>query len=430
VRIVLVGVNHLSAPLELREQLAVDDPVPPLRKLMASDEIDEAVLFSTCNRVEVVAVTRALDAARLRLRSFVARDLPQGGALSPSSVEQHLYEHVDADAMRHVLRVASSLDSMVLGEPQILGQTKQAWQGATDCGAAGPLLGRLFQHAFATAKRVRSETGIAERPVSVARVAVDLARQIFEDLSDKQALLVGAGEMIEMALESLRGAGLEAIRVANRTVERAAELAPRFGATAHGLDELPSLVAQSDVVLTSIGGDGPVIGFDLVSRALRARRGRPIFVIDIGVPRNVDPEIERLDNVYLYDIDDLGSVARENAEQRRREAAHAEAIVEEERQRFDGWLSALRAVPTIKHLREQVERIRAAEVEKALRRASFDDGQSEAVERVTRSIVNKILHVPVSRLRREAEREEGIAYLEAARVLFGLDEDSERADDA
>ncbi|MDJ0849197.1 MAG: glutamyl-tRNA reductase [Myxococcota bacterium] len=419
-RIVLLGMNHRSAPLALRERLAAEEPGGPLQKLVASDEVDEAVFFSTCNRVEVVAVTRSLESARLRLRSFFARDLadePVGEEL-----DDHLYEYKDADAMRHVLRVASSLDSMVVGEPQILGQAKEAYQRAVECGAAGPLLGRLFQHAFATAKRVRTETRIAERPVSVARVAVDLARQIFEDFSDKQALLIGAGEMIELALESLRGDGLEAIRVVNRTPERAAELAARFGATAHGLDELPSLLREADVVLSSIGGERPILDLARVREALAQRRGLPIFVIDIGVPRNVDPEVNELDSVYLYDIDDLGSVARENAEQRRRETARAEAIVEEQRQRFDGWLTALRAVPTIKHLRQRVERIRTSELEQSLGRLELDDRQREGVEALTRAIVNKILHGPVSRLRQEAEREEGMAYLEAARVLFALDD--------
>jgi glutamyl-tRNA reductase len=428
-RIVLLGMNHRSAPLELREQLAVDDVAPLLQKLAGSDEIDEAVLLATCNRVELVVVTRSLDAARLRLRSFFTRELAgEDTELACDDLEAHLYEHKDGDAMRHVLRVASSLDSMVIGEPQILGQTKDAYRQAVECSSAGPLLGRLFQNAFATAKRVRSETQIAERPVSVARVAVDLARQIFEDLSDKQALLIGAGEMIEMALESLRGDGLEAIRVANRTPERAAELAARFGATAHGLDELPALLPEVDVVLTSIGGSRPILTMEHVSQALRARRNRPIFVIDIGVPRNAAPEINRLDNVYLYDIDDLGSVARDNAEQRRRETARAEAIVEEQWQRFDGWLTALRAVPTVKHLRERVEAIRTAELERTFRRMPLEGKQREAVEALTRAIVNKILHAPLSRLRREAEREEGMAYLEAARVLFGLDDDADSAD--
>ena len=213
---------------------------PPLQKLVGGDEIDEAVLISTCNRVEVVALTRNLVAARHRLRSFFRRDLDGGDPGDGSSIEDHLYEFADGEAMRHVLRVASALDSMVVGEPQILGQVKDAYRAAADCNACGPILTRLFQHAFTTAKRVRTETRVAERPISVARVAVDLAKQIFEDFRDKRALMIGAGEMIEAALSALRGAGLESIAVANRTPERAADLAVRFEATAHGLDELPA----------------------------------------------------------------------------------------------------------------------------------------------------------------------------------------------
>jgi glutamyl-tRNA reductase len=374
--------------------------------------------------VEVAAATRHPDAARHRLRAFFRRDLA-GEAADAGEVEDMLYEHVDGEAVRHVLRVASALDSMVLGEPQILGQTKDAYRVAVDCGSCGPILGRLYQTALATAKRVRSETRIGERPVSVARVAVDLAGQIFEDLSDKHALLIGAGEMIEAALSALRGAGLASIRVANRTADRAAELAARFGATAHGLTELPRLLAGADIVLTSIGGARPVLTEAMVSQALRARRNRPIFIIDIGVPRNADPAIDRLDDVYLYDIDDLASVADENAELRRRESARGEVIVGEEELRFDGWLAALRAVPTIRHLRARAEAIRSRELESALDRLGLDESRRQAVDALTRSIVNKILHAPVSRLRREAEREEGMAYLEAVRALFALDDASE-----
>jgi glutamyl-tRNA reductase len=430
VKVFLMGLNHRTAPLEVRERFAVEDIAPPLRKLVASDEVEEAVLISTCNRVEVVAITRNVEAARHRLRSFFRRDLAGDDASGAASVEDHLYEFTDADAMRHVFRVSSALDSMVVGEPQILGQVKDAYRQAAECNSSGPILNRLFQHAFTTAKRVRTETRVAEGPVSVARVAVELARQIFEDFSDKQALLIGAGEMIEAALVALQSAGLESVAVANRTPERAAELAVRFEATAHGLDELPALVSAADVVLTCIGGDRPVLTLPIVETALRDRSHRPIFVIDIGVPRNVDPEIDALDNVYRYDIDDLGAVSEDNAEQRRRELVRAEAVVAEEQQRFDGWFSALRAVPTIRHLRNRAEQIRSSEMEKAFSKLPLGTDERDQVEALTRSIVNKLLHEPLSRLRREAEREEGMAYLETARVLFGLDDPSreERAD--
>lgn len=421
-KIVLLGMSHRTAPLELRERLAVGDPSNSLRKLVAYDEIGEAVVFSTCNRFEVVAATGSPAAASQRLRAFLSEDL--GG--SAGDLSEHVYEHTDGAAVRHVLRVASSLDSMVVGESQILGQTKDAWQRSVDCGASGPLLGRLFQHAFSTAKRVRTETKVGERPVSVARVAVDLAKQIFEDLSGKHALLVGAGEMVEASLEALRNAGLDAVRVANRTPERAVDLAARFSATAHGLDELSSLVERSDVVLTCIASHRPILTRALIGKS---RRRGPLFVIDIGVPRNVDPSIEELDDVYLYDIDDLSSVAEENSEKRRRETADAEAIVAEECGRFDGWVAALRAVPTIRELRENAELLREAEVERALRRPEFAAASPEALEQLTRAIVNKILHAPVSRLRREAELEGDASCLEAARVLFALDDDASRAEE-
>jgi len=420
---ILLGMNHQSAPIEVRERMAVDDPGPLLQKLVDSDDIEEAALFSTCNRVEVLVLTHSLESARHRLSTFFSRDLARDGQLIDFNLEEVTYEYHDGDAVSHVLRVASALDSMVVGESQILGQTKDAYRAAVECGACGPILGRLFQHAFSTAKRVKTETRIAERPVSVARVAVDLAKQIFERFEEKRAVLIGAGEMGETALRTLKKHGLESIRIANRTPERAAALAAQFGATAHGLDELDTLIADADVVITSIGGAEPILTLDLATRAMRNRRLRPLFVIDIGVPRNADPAIDAIDNLYRYDLDDLGAVANKNAEQRAREAERGMAIIVEEQQRFDGWFAALRAVPTIRHLRDRAEGIRSRELEKTLARLELSDVELTAVDALTKSIVNKILHAPVSRLKREAEREEGIAYLETVRVLFELDEE-------
>jgi glutamyl-tRNA reductase len=422
-RLVLVGMNHRSAPLAVRERFAVEDPAPALAKLVAGPEIEEAVLFSTCNRVEVLASTREAEAARLRLEALFGRELCQGELPAGTRLADCLYHLQDGPAVRHVFRVASSIDSLVIGEPQILGQLKDAYRAAVASGACGVILTRLMSRAFATAKRVRRETRIAERPVSVARVAVDLARQVFERLDDKRALLVGAGEMIELALEALRGEGLRGVRVANRTRARAEDLAGRFDAEAHGLDELPELLPDSDVVLTCIAGDGPVLSRETMVKALRSRRGRPVFVIDLGVPRNVDPTVNELDDVYLFDLDDLSGVAEENAEERRRETIRAEAIVAEEQQNFLGWLSALQAVPTIRDLRTRAEAIRDAELERQLPRLGLDERQREGVTVLARAIVNKVLHAPLSRLRRESEREEGVVYLEVTRTLFGLDEE-------
>ena len=422
--ILLLGMNHRTASLDLRERYAVDDVRSPLTKLTADGDIEEAVLLSTCNRVEVVATTRRPDAARIRLRSFVARELGEGNQVpGDQALDEALYEYGEDSAVRHVLRVTCSVDSLVVGEPQILGQVKDAYRAAVECGACGPILSRLYQRAFSTAKRVRNETRIAERPISVARVAVDLAKQIFESLDDKSALLIGAGEMIELALETLRGEGLAAIRVANRTPARAENLASRFDASAHGLGELPEILSRSDIVLTCIAGSDPIMTVESVSQALRARRGRPIFVIDIGVPRNVDPAVNDLDNVYLYDLDDMSGVAEANAEERRREVVHAEEIVLEEQQRFEGWLAARSAVPTIQHLRERAEEVRVGELDRMLSRLDLDESQQAGVDALTRAIVNKLLHAPLSRLRKEVDREEALVYLEAARALFGLEQE-------
>jgi glutamyl-tRNA reductase len=421
VSLLLVGMNHRSAPLALREHYAAADPQSALSKLVG-DEIAEAVLVSTCNRVEVVVWAPRIELARLRLRSFFERDLAREGVPDCGvALEDALYEFEGAEAARHLFRVASSVDSMVVGEPQILGQVKDAWRAAVECGACGSILSRLHERAFACAKRVRNETLIAERPVSVARVAAELAGEIFESLEGKTALLVGAGEMIELALEAMRSAGLGRVRIANRTPARAAALAERFDASAHGLGELPTLLPEADVVLTSIGGERPLLGPKELGDALRARRRRPMFVIDIGVPRNVDPAANELDGIYLYDLDDLGGLAEANAQERRREKVRAEAIVLEEQQRFDGWLAALSAVPTIRDLRDRAERIRSGEVERALGRLDLTPEVRESVEGLTRQIVNKILHAPIARLRDQEDRAQGLATLETARALFSLD---------
>jgi len=421
--LLLLGMSHRTATLALRERFAVADPRPALCKLVASPEVEEASLVSTCNRVEILVLTHQLEAARLLLRRFLHRDLVDDtGGVDNEELDAALYAYEDADAVRHVFRVACSVDSLVVGEPQILGQVKTAYRASVECGACGPVLGRLFQRAFSTAKRVRNETGIALRPVSVARVAVDLARQIFETLEGKAALLVGAGDMIELAVASLRDAGLGSVRIANRSPARAEALATRFGASAHGLDEIPALLVRSDVVLTCIGGDAPILTPQIVEEALRRRHHRPLFAIDIGVPRNIHPEVNALDGVYLYDLDDLQGVAQANARERRREVERAEAIVAEEQQRFDGWLSALSAVPTIRALRARAEAIRKRELERGLAGLSLDEAERHAVEALTRAIVNKILHAPISTLRRERDREQGLAHREAARTLFALDD--------
>ncbi len=423
-KVLLLGMNHRTAPVEFRERFAVVQSGALLRKLIDRPEIEEAVLISTCNRVEVVVTTDNPDAAQHVLMDFFTRDLAEGELPPGKTLAELTYLRHGRDAVEHLFRVASAIDSMVVGEPQILGQVKDAYREATEANACGPVLSRLFQRSFSTAKRVKNETGIAERPVSVARVAVDLAKQIFEDLESKSALLIGAGEMIETALVALDDHGLGVRRIANRTSGHAQALAERFGGTAHGLDELDSLLALSDVVLSCVGGDGPILTRESVARSLSHRRGQPLFLIDIGVPRNIDPAVNELDAAYLYDLDDLQGVAAANEEERQREADRAERIIVEEREHFDGWLVALQAVPTIRDLRQRAEAIRRAEIARYAGRLDLDAGQSESLEQLTKGIVNKLMHAPISRLRDETDREMGLARLEEARSLFALDDDT------
>jgi glutamyl-tRNA reductase len=421
-KIVLLGMNHRTAPVDVRERFAANQPQPLLRKLIDRPEIAEATMISTCNRVEVIVTSENPDAAQHALYEFFSRDLADGEFPSSASLADMTYLRHGRLAVEHIFRVASAIDSMVIGEPQILGQVKDAYREATEAGVCGPVLARLFQRAFATAKRVKNETGIAQRPVSVARVAVDLAKQIFESLEDKSALLIGAGEMIEAALVALDDHGLGARRVANRTAAHAESLAARFSGTAHSLDELDALLPKSDVVLSCVGGIAPILTRERLETSLNARRGKPLFLIDLGVPRNVDPGVHELDSAYLYDLDDLQEVAAANEEGRRRESERAERIIYEEREQFEGWMVALQAVPTIRDLRNRADDIRQSEIDRFAGRLRLDGGQNETLEQLTRSIVNKIMHAPISRLRDETDREAGLIRLEEARSLFALDD--------
>jgi len=422
VKILLMGMNHRTAPVEVRELFSVSDPASVLRKLVDGEDVDEAVVLSTCNRVEVVVTSRRPQAARMRLRRFFETTVEASGGHPVSDLDDHLYVFADRDAVAHVFRVSSAIDSMVVGEPQILGQVKDAYREALEAGSCGPILSRLFQRAFATAKRVKSETRISERPVSVARVAVDLAQQIFEGLSDKTAVLIGAGDMIETALFALQREGLSSHRIVNRTRERAELLARRFGGSAHGLEELEAQLLEADVVLTCIGGDDPILRADPLQELMRRRRWRPMFLIDMGVPRNVEPGVNDVDGVYLYDMDDLQEVSAANVEQRERESMYGERIVAEEQDRFDAWLAALRAVPTIRHLRARAEAVRRGEIERFGHRLGLDEDQRAGLEALTRGIVNKLLHSPLARLGALSDRESGLAVLQEARALFALDD--------
>lgn len=421
--IVIVGLNHRTAPVDLREQVLIPDEHldDANRRLFATDGIDEDVIVCTCNRVEVVAATPKPDVAVEKIVEFLSRKKrATADALAPA-----LYTYRGREAVRHLFRVTSSLDSMVVGEPQILGQLKEFYARAASAGSIGTVLHRCFHKAFSVAKRVRTETGIASRAVSVSSAAVELALKIFDQLNDKTAMLIGAGKMGELAARHLIGNGVGSMMVTNRTFDRAVALAREFKGTPVPFESFGKYLKMADIVIGSTAGTDFVLGVAAVQEAMRERKGRPIFCIDLSVPRNFDPRINELASVYLYDIDDLGGIAEENLGERQQEAAKAEAIVAEEVESFWRWLDHLEVVPTIVALRERVEAIRRAELDKTL--ASLKElspAQRDSLEAMTSAIVNKILHTPITKLKQKDSRSESY-YVDAARRLFGLDREDE-----
>jgi len=416
----LVGVSHHSAPLELREQLAFENGTADaaLRRLVELPGVEEGAILSTCNRVEVLACGDPGQADASILGGF----LTEGRSLEAAEVDPHVYIHEDRAAVRHLFRVASSLDSMVVGEPQILGQLKEFYDVAVKAGAAGAILHRAFHKSFAVAKRVRTETGIASKNVSISSVAVDLTAQIFESLADKTALLIGAGKVSELVARHLRGRGIGGLIFANRTFDRAVDLAREHRGTPIPFEELPRYLPLADVVIGSASGSGFLLSTEGMQEVQRERSYRAIFLIDLGVPRNFDPRINDLENVYLYDIDDLEGVMRDNRGEREREALRAEEIVEAEVDGFWQWFRNLDVVPTIVGLREKAEQICRHEVERTLNSmAKLGAEERRSIEAMAEAIVNKLLHGPISRLKKvEAADSEDVT---AARRLFGLDDD-------
>lgn len=416
----LLGVSHHSAPVKIREQLAIEngDAGEALRRLLQVPGIEEGALVSTCNRVEVIACGTAGDRGPEALREFLARER----GVTVADFAAHTYLHEGRAAVQHLFRVASSLDSMVVGEPQILGQLKEYYQRAAEAGTAGTVLHRAFHKAFSVAKRVRSETGIASKNVSVSSVAVELATQIFESLRDKTAMVIGAGKMSELTARHLQGREIGAMIFTNRTFDRAVELAREYHGTPVPFEDLYRYLRLADVVIGSTGATTYLLTREGIAEVLRERNRRPMFLIDLAVPRNFEPSINELENVYLYDLDDLEGVISENRSEREREAARAEGIVEEEVEAFWRWFQTLDVVPTIVKLREKVDDIRRKELERAL--GSLSDLGPEGrrtVEAMAEAIVNKILHSPLSRLKRhDAAESEDVA---AARRLFGLDDE-------
>src|SRR5512140_1464356 len=397
--IVVVGLSHKTASVEVREQVAFapNHMQRPVQDLLALPDITEAIIVSTCNRVEIYATSRDIAGGMARLKRFLAdyHNLPL------ETLEQHLYAHHGEAAIRHVFRVASSLDSMVVGEPQILGQIKTAYGFAAEYKSSGIILNRFLHKAFSVAKRVRTETKIASSAVSVAFAAVELARKIFSDLSDKTVMLIGAGEMCELAAKHFLNNGVRGLMVTNRTFERAEKLAEEFEGKAVRFDDLFDQLHKADIVLSSTGAPHTIIGARDLEEVMRRRKQKPMFFIDIAIPRDIDPAVNKVENVYLYTVDDLQEVVASNLQQRSEEAKKAEAIVNEEIGQFFKWLSSLEVTPTIVALRNKFDEIRRSELEKTL--ASWKDippdGQKK-MEACTNAIINKLLHNPTSMLKR------------------------------
>ncbi len=420
---VVVGLSHRTAPVEVRERLAVaaERLEDELREISARGSFDEALLISTCNRVELYA-TSANPAEAVRSARHTL-----GSRLPDDASEDVLYTERGVAVVRHAFRVASSLDSMVVGEPQILGQVKEAYDAARSAGTAGPLLGRCFSQAFSTAKRIRNETGIAQGTVSVSSIACELAKKIFGNLDGRRTLLLGAGDMGEAAARSLRQTGTQ-LHVINRSEERAEKLASSCGGRPVPYERLTTELAEADVVIASTASSKFILTPELMKGVVRSRRHRPLFIIDIAVPRDVDPRVGTMDNVFVYDVDDLQQVAEENLAVRAREANQAERIIEEEVASFLKWRRSLELAPTIVALRKQFGEVADEELRRALSRLQNLNPSDRAVlEAMARSLVNKLLHQPMIQLKAGAAEADGAQLIDTVRRLFAITDDDSGA---
>jgi glutamyl-tRNA reductase len=420
-RRVLVGTSHRRAPVELREQIFVSaaDNRELVERLAGSDA--EAVVLSTCNRTELYLVHA--DEETAQARAFA--ELTALAELSETEIAPALYTLTDEAAALHAFRVAAGLDSLVPGEAQILGQVRGAYELARAADTAGPVLHRLFRQALRVGRRVRTETAIGENPASISSAAAELAERVFGNLEGRRILILGAGKMSDLATVNLISRGVESVFVANRSLERAERLASRFGGRAVGLEEVEAELEHADVVVASTSARDFVLSADQVAGAMAKRRGRPIFFVDIAVPRDIDPAVNEIEGCYLYDVDDLERVVEESVAGRREEAVRAEAIVSEEAQRFRDWQLSLDVVPAIASLRALAESIREDELARAEGRlGSLSPSQRRAVESLTAQIVNKLLHPPTVRMKEAAAAADGVLYADAIRHLFALEEPS------
>lgn len=423
VQILVVGLNHKVAPLEVRERLAfTENQLPPALNALA-EHVVEGVILSTCNRSEVYAVVSPPSSCADDIKRFLSecQDIPL------DVFDPYLYVYYDQDAVRHLFRVASGVDSMVLGEPQILGQVKDAFEHAEANKSVGRVLSALFRQALAVGKRARTETDISKNAASVSYVAVELAKKIFGELRHCTVLIVGAGEMGKLTARTLLDNDAGALLVANRTYARARDLANRFGGRAVEFGNLREAIASSDIVISSTGGSDYIITADMVKYALQQRRNRPMFFIDIAVPRDIDPQVDKIENAFLYNVDDLQAVREANLREREKEAKKAEAIVEGETEKFMHWLSTLDVVPTIAALCDKLEDIRQAEVSRMLPKlGELSDRDREKVNALTVAIVNKILHLLITRLKAGHNGRDAREYAHVVRELFDIVDETKR----
>ena len=419
--LILVGVNHKTTPVEIREKLAFTQVKieASLSQLVSSPEIIENIILSTCNRVEIYARVENTDRGIQLLQNFIC----DYHGISRGNLDQYFYSYCDNQAVEHLFRVSSSLDSMVLGEAQILGQVKDAYSTARSFSSTGMVLNQLFEKAFNVAKKVREETGISERGVSISSAAVELAKKIFEDLENHSVMLVGTGEMAELAAKHLISYGVKTVYVASRTYERAAALAKSLNGCALDFESFKEEMHRADIIITSTAAPTFIVNEEMISTAIQKRKNKPIFLIDIAVPRDIAPEVNELENVYLYDIDDLQNVVNANMEERQKEAESAMEIINQEVTKFNYWFSTLDAIPTIVEMRNRAEDMRAFEVDKTLKNMEhLTSDDKEAINQLTQSLVKKILHKPTINLKKKTQSHDGHIYLKAIRDLFHLDD--------
>lgn len=419
-KVLVAGLNHNTADIEVREKVAFNGSKlqEGLVELKNLPHVDEVVILSTCNRMELYAGVKDTEKASESIKTFISGF----HNIDRSLLDKAIYVYDDVDAVRHIFRVASSLDSMVIGEPQILGQLKEAFEFALEKKTTGILLNKLMKKAISVAKRVRSETRIAENAVSISFAAVELAKKIFTDLSAKVFMLLGAGEMAELAAKHLMSNGVKEVIVANRRYERACELAKEFSGRPVALDNFLREMVHSDIVICSTGAPNYIVVKEQMQKVMKERKQRQVFIIDISVPRNIDPKINDLDNVYLYNIDDLQGIVDANMFERKKEAEKAERIIEEEIEPFFQWLSSLDSVPTIVALREKMEKIKNDEIEKLLNRfPDLDEKQRKAIEYMASSIVNKLIHPPTIALKKDSEDRDLIVAI--IKKLYDIDDE-------